>query len=79
MFTKGDVRWHKAVSQMNLFSSNLYLLNIYERALWSKGKVTIHCKNDADFQMVQALTLDNDVYALQVGNSFSIFVKGWDK
>ncbi|UNA01650.1 putative SSB protein [Bacillus phage vB_BcgM] len=79
MLNRGDVRWHKVVGQMRSFGGFLQGLNTYERVLWSTGKVTIHCKTDADFEVVQALTLDKDVYSLQVGNSFSIFVKGWDK
>lgn len=69
----------RVIGQMNLFSKYLYWFSAYERILRENGRVTIHCKDKQDFEIVKALTMDKDVYALQVGNSFSIFVKGWDK
>ncbi|AEW47330.1 hypothetical protein BCB4_0098 [Bacillus phage B4] len=69
----------KMITQMNEFSKYLYWFSAYERMLRGDGRVTIHCKTDMEFQIVEALTKDKDTYTLRVGNSFSIFMKGSDK
>ncbi|ARQ95160.1 hypothetical protein FLAPJACK_249 [Bacillus phage Flapjack] len=69
----------KVNMQMMEFSKYLSWFSAYERMLRGDGRVTIHCKTDMEFKIVEALTKDKDTYALRVGNSFSIFMKGRDK
>lgn len=68
----------KVITQMNEFSRMLYTINILERKLREEGRITIHCKEEEHFKLVELLQF-KDTYTLRVGNSFSIFMKGRDK
>lgn len=63
---------------MLYFTTYMSTINRLERELREKGRVTIHCKEEMHFKIVETLQ-DKDTYTLRVGDSFSIFMKGWDK